>query len=436
MNKRLRHQIAALCILAPAAATLTALPASAIAQPAAPEVRSLEVNSDNGLTPGSRLRFRLEGSPNGQASIRIRGMQANIPLREVERGLYVGRYVITRADRIEEAAPIRATIRQGNRSATANYNIPEGIGNVAAVPPPPPMRIERFNVATLDRIEPGAELQFTLDGAPGSTVIVDLPGVTSNVALREVRPGHYEGSYTVRRADNLNVSGPVVATLRRGDRVVTANLSQPLVVTDTRPPNIANLMPREGETVRGGPGMVVSGNFDDRGGVGVDPGSVRIVISGRNVTGESQVTPQSFTFRGPLPPGRHTVDVSASDRAGNNMRRSWSFEVAGGPATVPLSIVSHQNNGQIEGNVAHLRGHTAPFASVNIKVHAVPPVVGQFGVAQQVFAQTLQADANGNFEFNFTSPFPVPGTRYDVWMSANKADVTSETRLVLYQRQG
>jgi len=63
-------------------------------------------------------------------------------------------------------------------------------------------------------------------------------------------------------------------------------------------------------------------------------------------------------------------------------------------------------------------------------------VVGQFGVAQQVYAQTLQADANGNFEFDFRTPYPVPGTRYDVWMSANKADVTSETRLVLFQRQG
>jgi len=375
MNKHLRNRIAALCILAPAAATFSALPLPVMAQPAAPEVRALEVNSDNGLEPGSRLRFRMEGSPGGQASVRIRGVPASIPLREVERGLYVGRYVITRADRIEQRAPIRATLRHGNRTATASYSVPEGLGNVAVAPPAPALRIERFNVSTLDRIEPGAELQFTLDGAPGAAVMVDLPGVTNNVTLREVRPGHYEGSYTVRRADNLNVSGPVVATLRMGDRVVTANLSQPLVVTDTRPPVIANLSPREGETVRAGPGTVVSGNFEDRGGVGVNPASVRITISGRNVTGESQVTPESFTFRGALSPGRHTVDVSASDRAGNSVRRSWSFEVAGGPATLPLSLVSHQNNGQIEGSVAHLRGRTAPFASVNVKVHAVPPVV-------------------------------------------------------------
>jgi hypothetical protein len=66
----------------------------------------------------------------------------------------------------------------------------------------------------------------------------------------------------------------------------------------------------------------------------------------------------------------------------------------------------------------------------------VPPVVGQFGVAQQVFSQTLQADAEGRFEFSFNSPFPVPGTKYDIDMVSTKSDVTKESRIVLYQRQG
>lgn len=437
MKAQLRSQVAALFLLAPAALTFTVLPTAAIAQPATPEVRSLEVTSDDGVDPGSRLRFRLEGTPRAKATVRIRGIRSVIPLREVERGVYVGRYTVARSDRIEEGAPIRASLRHGNRTGSASYTIPAGLTQVAAAPPPPPLRIERFHVAGLERIEPGTELTFVIDGMPGAAAFVDLPGVANNLRLREVRPGRYEGRYTIRRADNMDLSAPVVASLRAGERVVTANVVAPPVARgDSLPPVIANLSPREGDTVASGPATVVSGNFEDRGGSGVDPASVRIVLSGRNVTADAQVTPQSFTYRGALPPGRHTVDVRARDRAGNAMHRSWSFDVASVPASVAIQILSHSNNAQVEGGTTHVRGRTAPFASVSVKVHAVPPVVGQFGVAQQVFSQVLQADANGHFDFNFASPFPVPGTRYEVSMVASKADVTAEARLVLYQRQG
>ncbi len=346
MKVQLRNQVAALFLLAPAAITFTALPSTALAQRAATalEVQSLDVTSDHGVAPGSRLRFRLEGTPRAQASVRIRGVQSSIPLREVEPGVYVGRYVITRSDRIEDEAPIRAILRSGNRTVSASYNVPAGLADssLAAAPPGPPapqqLRIERFSAAPIDRIEPGAELRFSLEGMPGAVAFVNLPGIANNVRLREVRPGFYEGSYTIRRSDNLNPRGPVVATLRAGDQAVRVNLDHPLV--------------------------------------------------------------------------------------------------SAGPANIPIQILSHSNNAQVDGSSTHVRGRTAPFASVNIKVHAVPPLVGQFGVAQQVYSQTLQADANGRFDFNFTSPFPVPGTRYDVSMVATKADVTTEARLVLFQRQG
>ena len=436
MKTQLRNHVTALFLLAPVAFTFMALPGTAFAQPATPEVFSLQVTSSNGINPGSRLEFTLQGTPRARAFVRIRGVPERIELKETARGVYKGRYIVARQDQIDVGDKIRATLRHGNRTVTASYDIPAGLGNVAAAPPPQPLRIERFQMTTLDRIEPGAELKFTLDGMPGAAAFVDLPGISNNVQLRELRAGHYEGTYTIRRADNLDLSKPVVATLRAGERFVTANLAQPLVARDNRPPVVVNMIPREGESVRAGPATVVSGNFEDRGGSGVDPNSVRIMLSGRNVTRDAEVTPQSFTYRGPIPPGRHTVDVTATDRAGNAVRRSWSFDVAGGPPNVQIQILSHTNNAQIDGNGAHVRGRTAPFASVNVRVDAVPPIVGQFGVAQQVLSRTVQADANGNFEFSFNSPYPVPGTRYDISMTATKGEVTDEARLVLFQRQG
>lgn len=439
MKAQLRSHVAALFLLAPAAITFTALPSTVVAQPATPEVHALQVTSDRGLAPGSRLQFRLEGTPRAKASIRIRGAQSMIPLTETARGVYTGRYVISRNDQIQEGDRIRAIMRRGNRTVTASYDIPQGLGNVASAPAPqapPPLRIERFQAFAGDRIEPGSEIRFSVMGVPGAAASVNLPGVDNNVALREVRPGQYEGTYVVRRRDTLDPNGPIVATLRMGDRIVNMNLAQPLVAADNRPPAITNLTPREGDTVAGGPNTVVSASFRDRGGAGVDPNTVRIMISGRNVTSDAQVTPDSFSYRAPLPPGRHTVDVTARDNAGNTVRRTWTFEVASGPANVPIQILSHVNNGQVDGNVTNIRGRTAPMAEITVRVDAVPPVVGQFGVAQNVFSRTIQADSNGNFEFSFSSPFPVPGTRYDVAMKANKADVTTEAKLVLYQRQG
>jgi hypothetical protein len=339
MKAHLRNYVATAFLLAPAAMTFTALPTAAVAQQAL-EVRALEVVTDGSVEPGARLRFRMEATPRAQASVRVRGVRGNIQLREVERGIYVGRYTVTRADHIEAGAPIRAIVKNGNRTAVAEYNVPNdvGVARAPAAPAPDELRIARVNTSPAERLEPGAVMRFSIEGTPGARAWVDLPGIEQNVRLQEVRPGVYEGSYTIARDDRLNLRAPAVAHMRIGDRVINANIDRPLV--------------------------------------------------------------------------------------------------AAVPVEVPIDIVSHPNNGTIEGDVAHLRGRTAPFARVEVRVTAVPPLLGQFTGAQQVFAQTLQADARGMFEFSFRSPFPVPGTKYDVNMIATKADVTREAHLVLFQRQG
>ncbi|WP_328700407.1 hypothetical protein [Caenimonas soli] len=442
--------MAAAFLLMPVAATIMALPLAAQAQPAAtPEVEAFEVTSDGGLRPGAQLKFKVEGTPRAQASIRIRGVERNIPLREVARGVYVGRYTVSRNDRISEDSAIRAMIRLRNRTAVASYTFPEDIARAQAgvrppgpaVPPPvavAPLKIERFSIAPVDRIEPGAELKFSLAGVPGANVDFDIPGVAQNVPMREVRPGVYEGSYTVKRLDNLAPSRPIVATMRLADRTVTQALTQPLIA-DARPPVIRHLSPREGETIVGR-GATVSGTFDDAGGLGVDPKSVRIRLSGRDVTAQTQITPQHFTYRADLPAGRHTVDVAASDLAGNAVRRSWSFDVAASvaaiPVTVPLQVTSHANNAQVSGSSTVIQGRTAPGAFVDVKVSATASLVGLFGVSQPVSAQRVQADGNGNFSFSFTPQLPLPGTRYEVTLVSTRGDVRAESTLVLFQRQG
>ena len=344
MKAHLRNYVTSVVLLLPAAITLAALPASVLAQPAAPQVRSLAVEADAGYEPGSRLRFKLIGTPRVQASVRIRGVHDTIALRESGPGVYLGRYTLKRTDRVRPDTDVRAMLKRGNHTVVASYELGQAMGTppVATVPPPPvprpvePLRIERFAMLPIDRLEPGAELHFSLEGMTGANVSVDLPGVERDLALRETRPGHYEGSYTIRRSDDIRPNRPIVATLRSGERVVTANL--PILVgrpgadnrppnVDNRPPDLVQLVPAEGAVLRAGPPVLITATFEDGRGSGVDPASVRIVVSGRNVTQESQITHQSLTFRGVLPPGRHTVEVTARDRAGNAVRKSWSFDV-------------------------------------------------------------------------------------------------------------
>ena len=445
MKTHLRNYVTSVLLLLPTAASLVALPSTALAQAATPEVRSLEVSTDAGLEPGSQLRFRLVGTPRAQASIRVRGLRNSVALREVSPGVYAGAYTVKRADRLDDDAQVRALLRRGNRTAAASYVLAETMAAPVVTAPPAPVRvaeprIERFGISPLERIEPGADIRFVLEGTPGGLVVIDLPGVNNDLRLREVRPGFYEGSYTIRRADNFNPNRPIVATLRIGDRVSTTNVPFPTAATavDNRPPNLVNLTPREGDTVPGS-ATVISANFDDRGGSGVDPASVQIIVSGRNVTRDAQISSQGFSFRDALPPGRNTVDVTARDRAGNVVRKGWSFDVAGAtPVPVPVNfgvqVLNHGHNGQVGPGPTLVQGRTAPYAAVTVSVQAVAPTGGVVNISQNLFSQTLQADAEGNFSFTFVPQIAIPGARYDIAMVASRGNASQETRLSLFER--
>ncbi|MDO8387681.1 MAG: Ig-like domain-containing protein [Polaromonas sp.] len=441
MKTQLRNHIAALFLLLPAASVLLAVPASVLAQPAQPELRSLQVATDDGLKAGARLDFTVEGTPRGQASLRVRGVPRNIVLKETSRGVYTGSYTLRRQDRVSESSAVRATLKVRNRSVGADYSLPAGIADSSvAVAPTTGLKIDRFSVAPVDKLEPGAELRFTVNGMPGGTAEFDIPGVVSNVPMREVRPGVYEGAYTIRRLDNLAPSRPAVATLRAGNRAVTSTLAQSLMV-DARPPVVRNVTPLDGTSVPRGAATSVSATFDDAGGVGVDTKTVRILLAGRDVTAASQITAQFFTYRADLPAGRYPVDVSARDLAGNAVRQTWSFDVVtaanAAPATVLLQVTSHANNAAVEGSPVLVRGRTAPGALVDVKVSAVGTLAGLFGMNQDLLTQRVQADGNGNFSFSFTPQLPLPGTRYEISMTAGKDGMTpTETKLVLFQKQG
>ena len=418
-----------------------------------PEITNFQINVTEQPVPGSDIDFTLEGTPRGQASVRISGINKTIALREVDPGIYEGTYTLSRRDMLSARPTARATLRVRNASVIATQSLAGNAPPVAAAPPPvaarpavpppvppsAPLAIERFGVTPVARIEPGAELRFVAFGTPGARATFTIDGIVQNVAMGEVRPGRYEGAYTIRRNDNFPPSLNITAALEANGQVARLRLNQALLV-DARPPTIRNLAPHNNETVTGNP-VTVSATFDDRGGVGVDPKSVKILIGGQDVTRNASITPQFITWRGDLQPGSWPVQVSAADNAGNAVRQDWLFNVASAQspppaaAALPLEITSHANNAQVSGGAVEVRGRTAPDAKVDVQVQAVASMAGFFGINQQILNQTLRSDAAGNFAFSFQSQIPVPGTRFEVAVTASKGNLNREARLVLFQQR-
>jgi hypothetical protein len=418
------------------------------APPASPQITGFEMEPADKVAPGAELFFRVEGTPGSRATVRVGGVTRTLVLQEVDDGVYEGSYTLRPSDKVNAGSAATATLRRNGRSSFStmtrlNAAPPPA---VAAAPQPAPqpqaqraLVVNRFVARPVDKLDPGTELRFFAEGTPGAKATFTIENVAANVPMREVAPGRYEGTYTLRRLDRINAGVPVVATLEANGQTVRSPLTRNQMLVDARPPTIKNQHPRDNETVQAAGPVSVSGTFDDAGGVGIDPQSVKIMLSGRDVTPQASVTRDFFTYRGELAPGQYVADVTGKDAAGNPVRSTWSFNVVQQPTAavgIPLAITSHTPNAAVPpGAPVTIRGHTAPYATVHAEVLGVASVVGMVGVVQKLYDDRITADANGNFQFDIAPQMPVPGMRYEVNLKATANNQTKDTRLVLFQQR-
>ena len=369
-------------LLAPVAATLVAQPAVAQQRTVKPTITSMAVNSDQGLSPGATLRFQLYATSNGAANVKLGDSGIVVPLRQQTAGNYTGSYVVRRADRIDPMQRITTRVTHGKSTIAREFSWPTAFQSLAMGAGPAPA-IERFVMRPMGQIEPGSELRFRLRGAPGADASMDIPGVITGVDLAEVRPGVYEGTYTVRRRDNPDAFRRAVATLRNGNQRATARVDvrgedrdwgPPQQARDERPPQITDLMPANGERVNERGRVQIGAKLSDEGGSGIDPASVRLRLAGRDVTADARVTGDEIHYRRDLDPGRYNAEVTVRDIAGNTTTKAWTFDVvdrerAQGPAgPLELRVTSHTSGGTFDAGNVLLQGRTAPGATVRVPV--------------------------------------------------------------------
>lgn len=315
------------------------------------QIDSFTANSVNQLTPGTELTFTLQGTPNSRASLTIGNTARNLPMREIEPGVYEGRYVIRTVDSLTADTVVRANLQRGDQITSARLSQPL-VATTGTTPvqnsqsgnqSTSALAIDRFTAQPVQQLEPGTTLNFTLTGTPNAKATYSIEGVTYNQPMQEVSSGNYQGQYVIRRQDdfaNAN-NNRVIASLQSGNQVVRAQLEQNLFAnSSTTNPN---------------------------------------------------------------------------------------------PTQLPLEVLSPENNSRVRGTV-EVRGRSLPNTTVAVNVQASTSLAGIVGLDRNILNRTVSTDAQGNFSFSFRPTLTVPGTRYEVSLSASNGNQKNEETLVLIQQ--
>lgn len=107
--------------------------------------------------------------------------------------------------------------------------LPLGMASSAHAQRPQAITADSFGVEPVRSLKPGTELAFNMMATPGADVTLQITGATAGVRMNEVRPGTYEGNYTVRTRDRLTAKSLVNARIVKDGRTLNAALDQSLV---------------------------------------------------------------------------------------------------------------------------------------------------------------------------------------------------------------
>ena len=225
----------------------------------------------------------------------------------------------------------------GEAPAPANA-VPTGAASV---------EVTSFTTDASRALRAGDTLTATLAGTPGGKATFSIPGVAEDILMRETSPGVYSGTYTVTRGTNAARASVLGKLVARG--VTSALIQAPGTLTlATQPPRVTDFGPARDATVETDHPLIYA-TFSHPDGVEVDPARTRIMLDGKDVTGEAAVTASLFTFKpaAALAGGGHTVSVTVADQAGNVATQSWGFKVS--TSKVVQSFTTNEPSGRAIG---------------------------------------------------------------------------------------
>lgn len=203
----IKHPLSVLTLALAAALPISfSLPTAAQAQTSsyreAVRIDTIGVEPLRRLSAGKVLAFALDGTPRAEVTLEIAGASAPLRLTERRPGHYEGSYTIRPRDRLTATSLVTARIVKDGQSASATLS-PSLLLGARDLAPVAATQITAFTVSANERVRPGDEVGFSLTGTPGGRASVAVRGITRRIPLTEVSRGVYEGSYVVRRDDQL-----------------------------------------------------------------------------------------------------------------------------------------------------------------------------------------------------------------------------------------
>ena len=208
---------------------------------------------------------------------------------------------------------------------------PPYIPPVYPVPPPrlPPVypsppRIDGVFISDRGPLGVGDTLRVTLRGTPGGAAWFDIGRLERGVSMSEGPSGTYTGRYTVRHGEAAS-QAVVTAHLRLAGSETSRVGGQ--VTVDGLPPEFTRRVPEPGAVIVDRQPTIFLG-LADRGPAGMDLGSLRLWVNGREVQRVAVTeTSAQYTPAEPLPFGRNQVRARIADFARNESTTSWTFTV-------------------------------------------------------------------------------------------------------------
>ena len=208
----------------------------------------------------------------------------------------------------------------GNRSTAVSGmvrvdNTPPAVAYRA--PANPEARLPEAGLAVSDAASGVARVAATIDGIPA--VLRSAAGTTTVVPAAPLADGLHRLAWEAVDAAGNAVSGEEV-----------------LGVLDATPPTIEDVQPQG----LAGPLAVVSARASDTG-AGVDPAGWRVAVDGVDMTGAAEIDATGTLRLLPVRAwgeGEHVVRVTAADRSGNRVVRTWTFALPVTPPPAPPAV--------------------------------------------------------------------------------------------------